>query len=163
MKAVAVEIDDVLNDFAGALCAEGIKFDPLRHSLSDPLLKRCLYDYAAGTLTEPARQAMAGAEAWEGAADFLGDLKKAGFKVALLTRRDLRFCHGLTARWLFEGGFIYDCLFEADDSPSFCREMGIGCLVAARPARAGGVTVFAPARGGAVFEEVKKCLLKHSF
>lgn len=132
-KAVAVELDDVLNDFSAALGRAGIVFDPMRNSLRDPLLRACLYDWRSGALSPTAEQAMRNTKAKPGAAEFLRGLAAEGFETVLFSERDFRFCYGETAAWLHENGMPCRHLFSVDDMGAFCVDMKIKDVVSRRP------------------------------
>lgn len=132
-KAVAVELDDVLNDFSAALGRAGIVFDPMRNSLRDPLLRACLYDWRSGALSPAAQKAVRETKAKPGAAEFLRRLDAAGFETVLFSERDYRFCYAETAAWLQENGMPCRHLFSVDDMGAFCADMGIGDVVSRRP------------------------------
>ena len=168
-KKIAIIIDDVLNDFSEILNQSGILFDSRIHSVTDPLLKRCLYDYTSGQLKKSAFLAM-DSSVPEQAVAFLQSLSKHGWEIALCTNRDLRFAFETTKAWLSDNKIPYDYLIQTSDPIRFCQKSDIHYLISDRPCSISlNVTVFCcPVQYIQKlwqqhfynFEDVKKCLLK---
>ena len=168
-KKIAIIIDDVLNNFSEMLNQSGILFDSRIHSVTDPLLKRCLYDYISGQPQKSAFQAMNSAVP-EQAAAFLQSLSKHGWEITLCTNRDLRFAFEITKTWRSDNIIPYDYLIQTNDPIEFCQKADIHYLISDRPYSISlNVTVFCcPVQYIQKlwqqhfynFEDVKKCLIK---
>lgn len=168
-KEIAIIIDDVLNNFSEVLNQSGIIFDSRIHSVTNPLLKRCLYDYISGQPTKPAFQAMNSTVQEQGAA-FLRSLSERGWEIALCTNRDLRFAFETTKTWLQDNKIPYNYLIQTSDPIEFCQRSDIHYLISDRPYNSSiNVNIFCcPVlyiqklwrQHFYTFEDVKKCLLK---
>ena len=168
-KVIASVIDDVLNNFSETLNHSGILFDSRIHSVTNPLLKKCLYNYKDGFPTEPARNAM-NSTVSEQAAAFLRSLSEQGWEIALCTNRDLRFAFGTTQTWLSDQKIPCDYLVQTADPVGFCRKAGIHFLISDRPSDffSDLAVFYCPVqylqnlwrRCSCDFEDVRKCLPK---
>ncbi|MDQ7092931.1 hypothetical protein REC12_04965 [Desulfosporosinus sp. PR] len=144
-KIIAVEIDDVLNNFASMMNEMGIIYDARLHSIADPLLKKCLYKLEEGGLTPTAEKVMESAVARDDSVVFLRWLSERGWTIILFTYRDLRFAYDQTIKWLNDHQIQYDYLFSVDNIINFCQDMKIQCLISAQPFQVANLTVFSPA------------------
>lgn len=142
-KVIAVAIDDILNNFSQMLNNAGIIFDNRIHSMSDPKLKQCLYDYNSGGITAAADMAMGSAGAVHGCSEALHALISVGWTVVLCTQRDLRFAYSVTVKWLRDNDMTYSYLVQTDDYTDLCRRAGIDILVSCRRAgQCGNIKLF---------------------
>jgi len=171
VSAVAIEIDDILNNFSDLLNDMGIIYNNRLHSIADPLLQRCLYDMKTGRLTQIAEQVMGSAVVRQDGVAFLRWLYENGWTIVLFTYRDLRYTQEITVKWLLDYRVPYDYLFYVDNLLSFCRDMNIKYMFCNRPYRCEDLLCFFPAVSekrtlidGAYefrdFEEVKRCIQK---
>jgi len=186
VKAIAIDIDDTLNNFSEVLL--GTEFC---HDESYPVAKEVFGRYVEmvrrqtgdeGLLLDRefsfVRQRVHGecyerAVARTGAVEFMRWLREDGWRIVICTQRDLRRMEESTRRWLERNGIPFDYLFIAVDKLGFCKDWGIDHLVddhlySVRFAEKYGVNVFYPimakhekeegvrARGFRNFEEVRR-------
>lgn len=128
-KIIAIEIDDVLNNFSETLNNAGITYNPMLHSMKNPLFKKCIYNLESGELTDIGKNVMNSTEIVTGCAEFLDWLKFDGFRIILCTDRDLRFAYHITTNWLIKNKIQYDYLFNADNKLELCNQMQINYLI----------------------------------
>lgn len=162
-RAIAVGIDDTLNDFTATLRGIPFPYDPA-FGLSEEAFARHLgairrdeaepgellsteYSYLRYNVHEACYRA---ARPLDGAAAFLRRLAERRWRIVLCTRRDLRRASGITRAWLGEHGIPFDHLFMAMNKVAFCRAWGIAHLVDHDPFNrahggAHGVEVYFPA------------------
>lgn len=133
-KAVAVFLDDVINNFSEAMNENGIIFDRRIHSFADPLLKSTIYNLTTGELTEAGKRIMHSTMATEGVAEILVCLQENDWEIIMCTDRDLRFASAITKEWLDDNHLPYSCLFQTDDLIRMCRKLNINYLVSEQPA-----------------------------
>lgn len=142
MKTIAVDLDDTLNNFSEVLRTaafarepdEAVSEEKFRAYLervrsgededSDLLSSEFTYFRARIHLrcfaqTVPQRDAVG----------FMQGLRRAGWRIVVCTRRDLRRAHGYTHRWLTDQGIPFDYLFTAGNKIAFCGLWKIPWLV----------------------------------
>lgn len=183
--AIAVDIDDTLNDFTRTLRTIPVPYDP-GYALTEPAFAAFLervrqdapepgdllsteYSYFRYRIHELCYRAAAPRP---DGIDFVHWLRAEGWRIVICTRRDLRRAQACTREWLARHGVPFDHLFMAANKIAFCRAWGIQHLVDDDPFQiehgaAHGVRVYYPimdkhaalppnsARGFSSFEEVK--------
>ncbi len=182
-RAIAVDIDDTLNDFSRVLRTVPVPFDS-SWALPEDRFRRYLesvrtqapetgellsteYSYFRFKVHE---LCFGLARARPDAAPFMQWLQAEKWRIVIATRRDLRRVGGLTRRWLAENSLPFDDLFMANNKIALCRAWGIPHLVDDAPfslahAAEYGVRLYYPlgpddgppagAQGFRSFEEVK--------
>jgi hypothetical protein len=162
VKAIAIDIDDTLNDFSEILA--GTEFChhesyPVRAEVfgryvemvkrqtgDDELLLDREFSFVRQRVHgECYERAVARADAVE----FMRWLREERWRIVICTQRDLRRVEDVTRRWLEENGIPFDYLFIAVDKLGFCKDWGIEHLVddhlySVRFAESYGVSVFYP-------------------
>lgn len=142
MKAIAIDLDDTLNDFTATLRREEFGRDP-----AGPLSPEVAADYlekvragwdGGGELLSTAytyfrarihHEAYRRARARPDGVAFLQWLRAHGWRIVICTRRDLRRAQDATRQWLGDNAIPFDHLFTAGNKIVFCRLWGIGHLV----------------------------------
>lgn len=190
MKAIAIDIDNVLNLFDETLATIDIQYDEA-YGLDQDTFNRYLH-WAKTEAPEDERKKREfqiflfdvhkkvhqTAPVKSGAAEFTHWLKSQGWRVVIMTFRDLRISWDYTREWLQRNGIIYDYLFSADIKTLACKAWGIECLVEDDIYEVGigpeyGIQIYYPfmekhnklmesmdieATGYNTFEELKACL-----
>jgi len=168
-KIIAIEIDDVLNNFSETLNNAGIMYNPILHSMKNPLFKKCIYNLESGELTQTGKDVMNSTEIATGCVEFLDWLKGDKWNIILCTDRDLRFAYNITTNWLIENNIQYDFLFNSDNKIEFCNDMDINYLINEKYIYSDTLNIYFPeklnkinqksknkARGFQNFKEVKQ-------
>jgi uncharacterized HAD superfamily protein len=141
-KAIAVDLDDTLNDFTATLRSAPFPYDE-RYALSEETFGRYLEKVRSGAPdtgellsteysyfrykihAECYRLARARAD---GVA-FMQWLRREHWRIVLCTHRDLRRANDITRTWLAENEIPFDHLFMALNKIVFCKVWGIPHLV----------------------------------
>ena len=142
MKTIAVDLDDTLNDFTQTLETAQFQYDPAynitqetfqkylamvrrRESDGNELLSTEYSYFAYKIHLECYRMT----QARPGAAEFMQWLRNDGWRIVILTHRDLRRSNDVTRAWLRENGMPFDYLFLALNKLEFCKAWKVRCLV----------------------------------
>jgi len=64
-----------------------------------------------------------------GASEFVQWLKSEGWRIVIMTYRDLRYVLEDTKDWLQENGIPYNYIFSTEDKTSMCNVWGINYLI----------------------------------
>jgi len=146
MKAIAIDLDDTLNDFTATLRrAEFVRdgFPELSEEVFRDHLAKVRSNWTGeGELLSTEytyfryrihQQCYERARAREDGVEFLRRLRAQGWRIVICTQRDLRRAQACTRKWLDENGIPFDDLFMAGNKVVFCRLWGIGHLVDDHP------------------------------
>jgi 5'(3')-deoxyribonucleotidase len=142
MKTIAIDLDDTLNDFTATLQG-GTFVRDASHALTDEVFQDYLARLRAnagdeGTLLSTEftffrakihQEVYARARARADGVAFLRALRRDGWRILILTQRDLRRAQDATRRWLGEHDIPFDYLFMAGNKIVFCKAWGIDVLV----------------------------------
>ena len=141
MKAIAIDIDDTLNDFSETLQSMEFPYDE-GYGIDEETFLR----YIGWIKTEIPKEEIKNkdltslwhivhkrihkeANARPGAAAFVQWLKSEGWTVVILTYRDLRLAEGYTKEWLEQNDIPYDYLFSSDNKILMCKAWDITHLI----------------------------------
>lgn len=142
MTAIAIDLDDTLNDFTETLRGGEFPYDPsyalpeetfhnflekVRTNTAEPGdLLSTKYGYFWSRIHEEChRRAKPRADGVE----FMRWLRANGWRIVICTHRDLRRSQDGTRIWLKQNGIPFDHLFMALNKIVFCRAWGIEHLV----------------------------------
>jgi len=162
MKAIAIDLDDTLNNFEETLQAA-----TFRHDAAYGFSEQVFHDYLARLRSHAPenndllsteysffkyqihQQCYQLATARADGVGFVRELKRAGWRIVICTYRDLRRANDCTRQWLNENGIPFDHLFMAWNKIVFCRTWQIENLVDDDPfniihGELHGVNVFYP-------------------
>ncbi|SDF41877.1 hypothetical protein [Sporolituus thermophilus] len=163
-KTIAVDIDDTLNNFSEVLNTFRPTNDneynqALIYAKKDKLLYDDIPKKYYPKIREIHKQAYILADIAPGAQEFMQWLNTNGWRVVILTYRDLRNCYIETKQWLAKHGIHYDLLIDTSDiKAKVCRLWQIHYLIDDMEniefAKQLGVTVFRPGN----WEGIKQCL-----
>lgn len=142
MKIVAVDIDNVMNNFAETLADTDFPYDKsygLSHEEFDDYLALIKNDsfQKSEFLTSKFSdfryrihaQCYRSAKANWGAVEFMRWLKDSGWNTVICTKRDLRLTGEITKKWLQDNKIAYDYLFMAVNKILFCKLWNINHLI----------------------------------
>jgi hypothetical protein len=142
MRAIAVDLDDTLNDFTETVRTTRFEYD------ESYALSRATFDeYLARVRTNPmdtgellsteytffrAKIQLEGIQRAKPRADgveFMRWLRQAGYRIVICTARDLRRSYVHTKVWLDANGIPFDYLFWAGNKIVFCKLWQIETLI----------------------------------
>lgn len=138
-KIIAVDIDDTLNNFSETLVRYefvykkecGVSKEIFNKWL--PLVKKRVIVRESRAYLDFVlyihRIVYTNAQAKQGAEEFMDWLKAAGYKIVIMTYRDLRYCLKDTKTWLEDNAIYYDYLFGTDQKITMCRKWQIPYLI----------------------------------
>ena len=164
MKAIAVDLDDVLNNFTETL--HGTQFvREATCSLSDEAYQDYLGKVRRGWIesgnllsTEYSyfryqihQQCYELAQARLDGVRFVQWLRQAAWRIVICTYRDLRRAEDCTRKWLADNAIPFDYLFMTGNKIGFCKAWGIQHLIDDEPRNSVlgerfGVNVYYPAQ-----------------
>lgn len=142
MKVIAVDIDNVLNDFSATLAGTEFKYND-SYGLSREefanylaLVKRDVAAESKFLTTKFSdfryrihEQCYSLAQADPAGVQFMHWLKDNGWQVVICTKRNLRLTGEGTKKWLQDNHIPYDYLFMAPNKIAFCKLWGIPYLI----------------------------------
>lgn len=142
MKVIAVDIDNVLNNFSATLASSTFKYNDL-YGLSREefdyyldLVKRNAFAESKFLTTKFSdfryrihAQCYRLAQANPDGVRFMQWLKENGWKVVICTKRNLRLTGECTKKWLRDNQIPYDYLFMALNKIVFCKLWGVSHLI----------------------------------
>jgi 5'(3')-deoxyribonucleotidase len=141
-KAIAIDLDDTLNDFSETL--RTCEFVPDgTYSISEEVLAGYMKKLRAGTTDESDllsteysffrykvhQQCYQQAKPRADGVEFMRWLRRNDWRIIICTYRDLRRANACTRQWLADHEIPFDHLFMAWNKIVFCRLWGIGHLV----------------------------------
>lgn len=142
MKTIAVDIDDVLNDFSATLektvfpyeASYGLQPETFTRYLA--LVKGNAMDESKFLTTQFSdfrfrihAQCYQLAAARPDGVTFMQWLRENGWRTVICTKRDLRLTGGSTKKWLADHHIPYDYLFMTPNKLVFCRQWQVPYLV----------------------------------
>jgi hypothetical protein len=142
LKAIAVDLDDTLNNFTEVLQQAEFRRDDT-HALSEEVFQDYLAKLRAGSPGEGDllsteysffrykihQDCYRRARARPDGAAFLRWLRRHDWRIVICTQRDLRRAQDCTRDWLRDHHIPFDHLFMAGNKIVFCRIWGIAHLV----------------------------------
>jgi len=143
MKTIAVDIDNTLNNFMETLINTEFPYDKEKYSIDEATFKEYLVDIKAEKERDEDkynnlsaaihRQAYTIAKPRPGAAKFMRQLKNDGWRIVIMTYRDLRGCLEDTKEWFKKYKIPYDYFFRANDKIVMCKAWDIKTLIDDEP------------------------------
>ncbi|MBU2702553.1 5'(3')-deoxyribonucleotidase [Sporomusaceae bacterium BoRhaA] len=142
MKVIAVDIDNVLNNFSDTLASSTFKYNDL-YGLSREefdhyldMVKRNAFDESNFLTTKFSdfryrihEQCYRLAQAKSDGVQFMHWLKDNGWEVVICTKRNLRLTGESTKKWLQDNHIPYDYLFMALNKIVFCKLWNVPYLI----------------------------------
>ena len=145
IKAIAVDLDDVLNNFTETLHTTQFAYEddyPFEQAVFDgflAMLRSNSPDTGSLLSTEYSffrfkiyEQCYKLASARPDGIEFIGWLRRNGWQIVICSGRDLRRVGDATHQWLKQHQIAYDYLFMAGNKIVFCNAWGIRHLVDAQ-------------------------------
>lgn len=144
MKVIAVDIDNVLNNFDDTLKNTAFEYNEAdSHGLSRDEFDRYLAGVKSGAANEGKflttkfsdfryrihKQCYCLAEANSDGVQFIHWLKENRWQVVICTKRDLRLTGDCTKQWLAANNIPYDYLFMAPNKIVFCNLWQVSRLI----------------------------------
>lgn len=142
VKAIAVDIDNVLNNFSQTLAGAVFEYNEsygLSHADFDhylDLVKRDIFDESEFLTTKVSdfryrihEQCYGLAQAKRDGVEFMQWLKANDWKVIICTKRDLRLAVGCTKKWLEDNHIPYDYLCMVLNKVVFCKLWDVPYLI----------------------------------
>ena len=142
MKTIAVDLDDVLNDFTETL--QRTQFVPEEmHALSEEAFQDYLAKVRSGWTESNGllstdysffrykihQRCYERARARTDGVNFMKWLRQNGWRIVICTYRDLRRAQDCTRKWLGENEIPFDYLFMTKNKIAFCKAWGIEHLI----------------------------------
>jgi 5'(3')-deoxyribonucleotidase len=142
MKIIAVDIDNVLNNFSATLAGSLFTHDDLyglsaeEFSIYLDLVKRDVFpetEFLTSKFSDFRyrihEQCYGMSQANQAGRQFMNWLKAKGWKIVICTKRNLRLTGKGTKRWLQANHIPYDYLFMAFNKIVFCKLWGVPYLI----------------------------------
>ncbi len=145
-KVIAVDIDNVLNNFDDTLRTLEFTYDKSNrswgavHQSAEEFMRKlklikqqkaeASYDKTLNAMWNHAHKlAHLQAKVKQGASEFLWYLKANNYRVIIMTRRDLRYALAYTQNFLENNNLPYDDMFQSNRKASTCRLWNIPILI----------------------------------